>query len=155
MHCVVLVTFARETKRKRARLSRSRFTLSRAYESCLACQRLFLTGNLLAHTPQKNGLSTLTVFVRILLIDGPKILRYHKTVNWFVPLNFLSAFPRRERSLQNLEANAPFCLWPHARSQSITSCDAIWGYALLHPVEALIIFRFTALLYWPYFSINF
>ena len=51
MHCVVLVTFARERKRKRttvqadsqAGLSRSRFTLSRAYESCLACQHLFLT----------------------------------------------------------------------------------------------------------------
>ena len=27
----------------KSRLSRSRFTLSRAYESCLACQRLFLT----------------------------------------------------------------------------------------------------------------
>ena len=47
LHCVVLVTFAREKKRKRnhcsSRLSRSSFTLSRAYESCLACQRLFLT----------------------------------------------------------------------------------------------------------------
>ena len=50
LHCVVLVNFAREKKRKRttvqaasSRLSRSRFTLSRACESCLACQRLFLT----------------------------------------------------------------------------------------------------------------
>ena len=46
LHYVVLVTFAREKKRKEnhcsSRLSRSRFTLSRTYESCLACQRLFL-----------------------------------------------------------------------------------------------------------------
>ena len=50
LHCVVLVTFAREKKKENhcsSRLSRSRFTLSRAYESCLACQRLFLT--MIAH----------------------------------------------------------------------------------------------------------
>ena len=85
MHCVVLVTLRERDKKKEnhcsSRLSKSRFTLSQAYESCLACQRLFLTGNLLAHTPQKNRLSTLTVFVRILLIDRPKILRYHKMLN--------------------------------------------------------------------------
>ena len=37
---------AREKKKENhcsSRLSRSRFTLSRAYESCLACQRLFHT----------------------------------------------------------------------------------------------------------------
>ena len=42
---------AKEKKKEKhcsSRLSRSRFTLSRTYESCLACQRLFLTKALLA-----------------------------------------------------------------------------------------------------------
>ena len=64
---------------------------------------------------------------RILLIDRPKILRYHKKLKSTVLLNFLSVFPKKERSLQSWEANAPFCFWPHVtqRSPHITSCNTI------------------------------
>ena len=45
LHCVVLVNFAREKKRKRTTVQADSqghvFTLSRAYELCLAYQRLF------------------------------------------------------------------------------------------------------------------
>ena len=80
------------------------------------------------------------------LIDGPKILRYHKTLNLTVLQNFLSALLRRERrkkSCQNLEANAPFCFQLRARTTT-TSCDAKYGYTLLHPVKESISFCFPS-----------
>ena len=95
------------------------------------------------------------MFVRILLINGPKILRYHKTLNLTVLENFLSALLRRERSLQNLEANAPFCFQLRARSLSTTSCDAILGYTLLHPVKESISFRFPSTSFFFFFDVNF
>ena len=48
LHCVVLVTFVWE-KKEREPLFKQTLTLSRAYESCLACQRLFLTSSFDAH----------------------------------------------------------------------------------------------------------
>ena len=86
---------------------------------------------------------------------GPKILRYHKTLNLTVLQNFLSALLRRERSLQNLEANATSRFQLPARSLSTTSCDAILGYTLLHPVKESISFRFPSTSFSFFFDVNF